>query len=75
MKNGPGYIGSGGVLPQAVPVCARNLCPGPNTGRISIHVANLTNGKILCASTGLAILQIFRMVHTFGIYSILNQEQ
>jgi hypothetical protein len=50
-KNGPGYTGTGGVLPQAAAQSAPGtFVPGPNTGRISIHVANLTDGKILYAA-------------------------
>jgi hypothetical protein len=49
-KDGRGGIGSGRV-PQATAQSGPGaFAPGPNTGAISIHAANLINGKIFYAA-------------------------
>src|SRR5918994_2036260 len=48
---GAGINGSTGRIPQAAAQSAPGtFVLGPNTGKISIHAANLTNGKILYAA-------------------------
>lgn len=51
-KNGSAQSGAGGIiLPQATAQSAPGtFVLGPNTGRISVHVANLINGKIMYAA-------------------------
>jgi hypothetical protein len=50
-KSGQGGIGNGDTLPEAAAQSAPGtFVLGPNTGRISVHVANLTNGKIFYAA-------------------------
>ena len=51
-KNGRSSgIGSGGGIQQAAAQSAPGtFVLGPNTGKISIHAANLTNGKIFYAA-------------------------
>ncbi len=52
-KNGRGIsTGLGGGVPQAAPqsTTSGTFVLGPNTGTISIHTANLTNGKIFYAA-------------------------
>jgi hypothetical protein len=54
-KNGRGGmttsgIGGGGVQQAAAQSTSGTFVLGPNTGRISVHAANLTNGKILYAA-------------------------
>jgi hypothetical protein len=50
-KNGRSGIGSGGGIQQAAAQSAPGtFVLGPNTGKISIHTANLTNGKIFYAA-------------------------
>ena len=48
---GSGFNGSTGRIPQAAAqTTSGTFVLGPNTGKISIHVANLTNGKIFYAA-------------------------
>jgi hypothetical protein len=50
-KNGRGGISNSGGIPQAAAQSSPGtFVLGPNTGRISVHAANLTNGKILYAA-------------------------
>ena len=50
-KNGRSGIGGSGGIPQAPAQSAPGtFVLGPNTGKISIHVANLPNGKIFYAA-------------------------
>jgi hypothetical protein len=50
-KNGRGINGSVGGVPQAAAqTTSGSFVSGPNTGTISIHAANLTNGKIFYAA-------------------------
>ncbi|MGH9926529.1 MAG: twin-arginine translocation signal domain-containing protein, partial [Nitrososphaera sp.] len=53
-KNGRSGIGSGigggGIQQAAAQSTLGTFVLGPNTGKISVHAANLTNGKILYAA-------------------------
>jgi hypothetical protein len=53
-KNGRSGIGSagigGGIQQAAAQSTPGTFVLGPNTGKISVHAANLTNGKILYAA-------------------------
>ena len=48
--SGGGGIGGGGIQQAAAQSAPGTFVLGPNTGKISVHAANLTNGKIFYAA-------------------------
>ncbi len=76
-KNGGGGInGSTGRIPQAAAQSAPGtFVLGPNTGTISIHAANLTNGKIFYAAGSGFSSTYQAKVHFIGIHLILLRDQ